>query len=73
MFLDNPRVDNSINAALLTAGLVYPAFYDTLPADLRAHLADVSRAARAAGAGPGPPPTPTVQRRSRIWLGWKSW
>jgi len=36
VFLDNPRVDTSINAALLTAGLVYPAFYDTLPADLRA-------------------------------------
>ena len=51
VFLDNPRVDTSINAALLTAGLTYPAFYDTLPADLRAHLADVSRAARAAGAG----------------------
>ena len=51
VFLDNPRVDTSINATLLTAGLTYPAFYDTLPADLRAHLADVSRAARAAGAG----------------------
>jgi endonuclease YncB( thermonuclease family) len=51
VFLDNPRIDTSINGALLTAGLVYPAFYDTLPADLRAHLADVSRAARAAGAG----------------------
>jgi len=51
VFLDNPRVDTSINATLLNAGLTYPAFYDTLPADLRAHLADVSRAARTAGAG----------------------
>jgi endonuclease YncB( thermonuclease family) len=47
VFLDNAGVDTSINARLLAAGLVYPAFYGTLPATLREHLAEESRAARA--------------------------
>ncbi|MGP3910093.1 lamin tail domain-containing protein [Nonomuraea sp. 10N515B] len=46
VFLDGPLADASVNAALLAAGLVYPAFYATLPAELRTHLADVSAAAR---------------------------
>jgi endonuclease YncB( thermonuclease family) len=48
VFLDEALADQSVNAMLLAAGLVYPAFYDTLPADLRTHLAASSRAARAA-------------------------
>ena len=51
VFVDGPLVDTSVNAALLAAGLVYPAFYATLPATLRTHLAGMSRAARAAGTG----------------------
>jgi endonuclease YncB( thermonuclease family) len=51
IFLDNAGVDTSINAQLLAAGLVYPAFYGTLPATLREHLAEASRAARAANSG----------------------
>ena len=52
-----------------------PGVYDTLPADLRAHLADVSRAARAAGSGSGhgSPPTPTAQQRSPVSGRWSSW
>lgn len=46
VFMDGPLADRSVNAALLAAGLVYPAFYATLPAELRTHLADVSAAAR---------------------------
>jgi hypothetical protein len=46
VFVDPALVDQSVNARLLTAGLVYPAFYATLPADLRAHLAAVSQSAR---------------------------
>ncbi|TYB66199.1 hypothetical protein FXF51_17765 [Nonomuraea sp. PA05] len=46
VFLDGPLVDRSANARLLAAGLVYPAFYATLPAELRTHLAEVSQAAR---------------------------
>jgi len=48
VFVDEALVDQSMNALLLAAGLVYPAFYATLPADLRTHLAAVSEAARAA-------------------------
>jgi endonuclease YncB( thermonuclease family) len=44
--LDTVRVDVSLNAQLLVAGLVFPAFYATLPEPLRAHLARASRAAR---------------------------
>ena len=51
VFLDNAGVDGSVNAQLLQAGLVYPAFYGTLPATLREHLAVKSRAAREAGSG----------------------
>ncbi|MGW3344493.1 lamin tail domain-containing protein [Nonomuraea rubra] len=46
VFVDGPLVDDSVNARLLAAGLVYPAFYATLPAELRTHLAEVSQAAR---------------------------
>jgi endonuclease YncB( thermonuclease family) len=48
VFVDTALADQSVNARLLAAGLVYPAFYATLPADLRTHLAASSRAARAA-------------------------
>jgi hypothetical protein len=48
VFVDEALVDRSLNAVLLAAGHAYPAFYATLPADLRTHLAERSRAARAA-------------------------
>ncbi|TQS45967.1 lamin tail domain-containing protein [Cryptosporangium phraense] len=48
IFLDDTQVDQSANARLLADGLVYPAFYASLPASLRLHLAETSRAARAA-------------------------
>ncbi|HEX6755940.1 MAG TPA: lamin tail domain-containing protein [Mycobacteriales bacterium] len=51
VFLEGPQLDRSVNAVLLEAGLAYPAFYATLPASLRSHLAEISRAARAAGRG----------------------
>lgn len=51
VFLDEAGVDKSANAGLLADGLVYPAFYGTLPATLRLHLSRASRAARAAGSG----------------------
>lgn len=46
VFVDEALVSRSANAQLLQAGLVYPALYDTLPPDLRLHLAALSRAAR---------------------------
>jgi hypothetical protein len=48
VFVDEALVDASVNSVLLGRGLVYPAFYGTLPASLRHHLAAASRAARAA-------------------------
>lgn len=51
VFVDAPLVDRSVNAHLLAAGHAFPAFYATLPATLREHLAASSRAARAAGRG----------------------
>ncbi|MEU1726015.1 lamin tail domain-containing protein [Nonomuraea sp. NPDC005692] len=53
VFLDEALVDTSANARLLAAGLTYPAFYATLPATLRTHLAGVSRAARTAASPTG--------------------
>jgi endonuclease YncB( thermonuclease family) len=51
VFVDNARVDASVNAALLAGGFAYAAFYATLPATLRTHLAEASLAARTAGSG----------------------
>lgn len=48
VFADSALVDRSVNARLLAAGHAYPAFYGTLPAELRDHLATLSTAARAA-------------------------
>jgi hypothetical protein len=48
VWVDQALVDGSVNAVLLAGGQAYPAFYSSLPATLRTHLAEVSRAARAA-------------------------
>jgi hypothetical protein len=48
VFLQPDEVGLSANAALLRSGLAYPAFYSTLPADLRLHVADLARAAQTA-------------------------
>ncbi|MEU3619925.1 hypothetical protein ABZ725_47730 [Streptomyces sp. NPDC006872] len=54
VFLNEARVDQSANAALLAEGLAYPAFYATLPAALRTHLASTSQAARTPPVGVWP-------------------
>jgi len=51
VFLDEKVVDTSANALLLGGGYAYPAFYSSLPATLRMHLAETSRTARAAEVG----------------------
>lgn len=51
VFVTPTDIDLSINAQLLRAGLVFPAFYTSLPRDLRMHLAIISREARAANRG----------------------
>ena len=66
VFLEPPRLDESMNARLLAAGLVYPAFYTTLPAQLRTRCAEQSRAARAAGKGLWPRSTADPDGAGRI-------
>ena len=75
VFLDNPRVDTSINATLLNAGLTYPAFYDTCPLTCAptSPTSPGRPAPPAPASGRGPPPTPTVQRRFPISLRWRNW
>ncbi|GAA2709925.1 thermonuclease family protein [Actinoplanes palleronii] len=51
IFVDEAGVDRSVNAELLGIGLAYPAFYTTLPATLRTHLAQQSITARAKESG----------------------
>lgn len=46
VFVDEALADDCVNAHLLAAGHAYPAFYATLPAQLRNHFAGLSRAAR---------------------------
>ena len=46
VWLDVPTLKNSINAELISSGLVYPAFYTTLPIELQDALAASTRQAR---------------------------
>jgi len=62
VFVDEALVDASVNGQLLAAGLVYPAFYSTLPASLRTHLAGASTAARQAQPPLGLWPRSTADR-----------
>jgi endonuclease YncB( thermonuclease family) len=68
VFVDEPLIDASVNAALLSAGHAYPAFYATLPAGLRKYLAKASRTARAAAdpAGLWPRATADPNRPAHI-------
>jgi endonuclease YncB( thermonuclease family) len=66
VFLEPTRADESVNARLLAAGLAYPAFYTTLPAQLRTRFAEHSRAARAAGTGLWPRSTADPSGAARI-------
>lgn len=51
VFVDDARLDRSVNAALVRAGLAYGEFYTTMPFPLIGRLRDAVVAARAAGAG----------------------
>jgi endonuclease YncB( thermonuclease family) len=51
VFVDDARLDRSLNAALIRAGLAYGEFYTTMPFSLIGHLRDLVTQARAAGAG----------------------
>lgn len=51
VFLDEDRLDQSFNAALVRDGWAYPAFYTTLPISLKDRLAAHTGEARQAGRG----------------------
>jgi hypothetical protein len=63
IWLEGPQLGRSMNAKLMAAGLVYPAFYTTLPAELREHLA--VRAIRAWNQSRGLWPDDTA---NKFWL-----
>jgi endonuclease YncB( thermonuclease family) len=66
VFVDEKLAARSVNGELLAAGHAYPAFYATLPTDLRAHLSELSRAARAARAGLWPRSTADPDRAATV-------
>jgi endonuclease YncB( thermonuclease family) len=66
VFVDEALVDQSLNAQLLADGLVYPAFYTTLPTSLRNHLSVSSTAARTAGRGLWPRATAEPDRPATV-------
>ncbi|KFY82844.1 hypothetical protein V498_08435 [Pseudogymnoascus sp. VKM F-4517 (FW-2822)] len=65
--VDTTLLDKSINTKLLADGRVYPAFYGTLPARLREHLASKSQAARAAKKGIWPRSTADLRGAATVF------
>ena len=66
LFLDPPLLAASINAQLLAQGLAYPAFYTTLPTDLKDHLAAETRVIRERALGLWPEDAPSLERSADI-------
>jgi endonuclease YncB( thermonuclease family) len=66
VFMDMAMLEQSINAMLVRQGLVYPAFYSTLPADLRERLAQMTREARNDRMGLWPEAVATVERSATV-------
>jgi endonuclease YncB( thermonuclease family) len=64
--VNTAKVDQSVNAALLKDGHVYPAFYGTLPPTLREHLAVKSEAARRDHKGLWPRSTANPDRVANV-------
>ncbi|KAL5350657.1 hypothetical protein ACLOAV_004226 [Pseudogymnoascus australis] len=65
--VDTMLLDKSINTKLLADGQVFPAFYSTLPARLREHLASKSQAARAAKKGIWPRSTADLRGAAKVF------
>ncbi|MFT3781109.1 MAG: lamin tail domain-containing protein [Nibricoccus sp.] len=66
IFLGVDRVNDSTNVRLLRSGEVYPAFYASLPLDLRQHFGNVARAARTAGLSIWPDNVGTVEKPASV-------
>jgi hypothetical protein len=66
LFLDAPLLAKSVNVQLLGQGLVYPAFYTTLPVDLKDNLMAEARVVRERAQGLWPEDAPSVERSIEI-------
>ena len=66
IFAEPHMLDGSLNADLLREGQAYPAFYITLPAELREHLKAITSAARAARTGLWAEDTGTPTRDANV-------
>ena len=66
VFVDAATAEQSFNAQLLVEGLVYPAFYSTLPIDLKDRLAALAVAARNGAVGLWPQATASVDQSAAV-------
>lgn len=66
LFVEPAMLNDSINVDLLRTGLVYPAFYLSLPVELRNHLREITVQARQTNLGVWPQATATMQRAATI-------
>ncbi len=66
IFVESEMLDASLNAFLLRVGQAYPAFYLTLPADLRQHLTNIVTTARDTGVGLWASATASTTTRATI-------
>ncbi len=69
LFIEEAHVEASLNYQLLEAGLAYPAFYTSLPADLRIILAQLVRDKRQEGTGLWPEATANTQQTASFTEG----
>lgn len=65
-FLDLPKLGLSVNAQLLAQGVVYPAFYTTLPIDLKNTLSAQARLVREQAIGLWPEDAPSLDRAADV-------
>ncbi|MCP4422900.1 MAG: hypothetical protein GY803_00250, partial [Chloroflexi bacterium] len=66
IYVEPTDLDDSLNAHMLRQGHAYPAFYLSLPAELRDHLRAMASTARADGAGLWPEATATAYQNAAI-------
>lgn len=66
VFVDEPRLDASVNAALIRDGLAYGELYATMPLDLIRHVRQLVKGARREGRGLWP--RESVTRNTRVQL-----
>jgi endonuclease YncB( thermonuclease family) len=66
VFLDASKMEQSVNVALVNAGLAYGEFYTSLPMDLTGRLRELVRESRVSGAGLWAREDINIERSARI-------